>query len=46
MFKDIRIDNNTECPIYVVTELRSAVEDKINDKDGGIKWDEIEIESL
>ena len=21
-------------------------EDKINDKDGGIKWDEIEIESL
>ena len=46
MFKDIRIDKNTECPIYVVTELRSAVEDKIKDKDGGIKWDEIEIESL
>ena len=46
MFKDIRIDKNTECLIYVVTELRSAVEDKLKGGDGGIKWDEIEIESL
>ena len=46
MFKDIRIDKSTECPIYVVTELKSAVEDKLKDGDDGIKWDEIEIESL
>ena len=46
MFKDIRIDKSTECPIYVVTELKSAVEDKIKDGDDGIKWNELEIESL
>lgn len=46
MLRDVRIDNNTECPIYVITELRTIVERKLNDGDGNIKWDEIEIERL
>lgn len=45
MLRDVRIDNNTECPIYVITELRTIVGRKLNGG-GDIKWDEIEIESL
>ena len=46
MLRDVRIDNNTECPIYVITELRTIVGSKLNDEGGDIKWDEIEIERL
>ena len=46
ILRNVRIDNNTECPIYVVTELRTIVEHELNNEDGDIKWDEIEIEKL
>lgn len=46
ILRDVRIDNNTECPIYVITELRTIVEHKLNGRNGDIKWDEIEIERL
>lgn len=29
MFKDVRIDMQTECPIYVITNLRDAVKEEI-----------------
>ena len=32
MFKDVRIDNNTECPIYVITTLRDKVKEQIESK--------------
>ena len=43
MFKDVRIDNNTECPIYVITTLKDAVEEEIRDNEDDIEWEEIEI---
>ena len=43
ILKDVRIDNKTECPIYVVTELRTAVEEKLNDGEGDINWAEIKF---
>lgn len=43
ILRDVRIDNNTECPIYVVTELRTAVEKELNDREDDIKWEEIEF---
>lgn len=43
MFKDVRIDNSTECPIYVITTLKDAVEEEIGDKEDDIEWEEIEI---
>lgn len=43
ILRDVRIDNNTECPIYVVTELRTAVEQKLNDGEGDINWAEIKF---
>ena len=43
MFKDVRIDNSTECPIYVITTLKDAVEEEIRDNEDDIEWEEIEI---
>lgn len=43
MFKDVRIDNSTECPIYVITTLKDAVEKEICDNEDDIEWEEIEI---
>lgn len=43
MFKNVRIDNSTECPIYVITTLKDAVEAKIDDDEDDIEWEEIEI---
>ena len=43
MFKDVRIDNGTECPIYVITTLKDTVEEEIRDNEDDIEWEEIEI---
>ena len=43
MFKDVRIVNSTECPIYVITTLRDCVKEKILERQEEIDWNEIDI---
>lgn len=42
-FKDVAIDVSTECPIYVITTLRDAVNAQLDIGDE-IDWNDIEIQ--
>lgn len=44
-FKNVRIDDSTECPIYIITALQDAIQDYIYISEGGVKidWENVKL---